>query len=109
MEDNDTWVFDYTRAIILSHISKVAQEKNFFARAQSKQLDGEAMLKYFKEKYGIQISEGIFKTLRIAMQKVLVDYDLELAHISERFTLKSLLHVYIAHIGCLRPLKISIR
>lgn len=33
VEDNETWVFDYTRAIILSHISKIAQEKNFYARA----------------------------------------------------------------------------
>ena len=40
---------------------------------------------------------------------MLKDYDLTTADISERFTLKSLLHVYIAHIGCLRPLKISIR
>jgi hypothetical protein len=60
IEENDTFVFDYTRAIILSHISKVAQEKNFFARSQSKQLDGPEMLKFFKEKFGIQVSEGIF-------------------------------------------------
>ena len=30
----DDWIFHYTRAIILSHVSKLAQEKNFFARSQ---------------------------------------------------------------------------
>ena len=67
------------------------------------------MLKFFKEKYGIQVSEGIFRTLRMSMEKVLEEYEISDAEISERFALKSLLHVYIAHIGCLRPLKISIR
>jgi hypothetical protein len=43
------------------------------------------------------------------MTKVLEEYQLTDAHISERFALKSLLHIYIAHIGCLKPLKISIR
>lgn len=30
-------------------------------------------------------------------------------HISEMFSLKALLHLYISHIGCLKPLKIQIR
>ena len=45
----------------------------------------------------------------MSMEKVLEEYEISDAEISERFALKSLLHVYIAHIGCLRPLKISIR
>ena len=114
----DGWIFDYTRAIILAHVSTLAQEKNFFARAQSKQLDGKEMLKFVKDKYSISVSESIFMTLRLSLLKVLEDYEEELskgksylstAHVSERFTLKSLLHIYIAHIGCLRPLKVSIR
>ena len=55
------------------------------------------------------MSEGIFSTLRSCLQKVLESYELNSAHVSERFALKSLLHLYIAHIGCLKPLKISIR
>lgn len=45
----------------------------------------------------------------MSITEVLSDYELNSATISQRFTLKSLLHIYIAHIGCLRPLKISIR
>ena len=67
------------------------------------------MLTFFKDKFGIQISESIFRSLRLALQEVLSDYDLHSAVVSERFTLKALLHIYIAHIGCMRPLKISIR
>ena len=67
------------------------------------------MLKFFKEMYGIQISEGIFNSLRLAMLNVLEEYDMHSADITERFTLKALLHIYISHIGCLKPLKISIR
>jgi hypothetical protein len=75
----------------------------------AKPLDGEKMLDYFKHKYGISISESIFKCLRTSLQEVLDEYDYNSAHISQRSTLKSLLHIYIAHIGCLRPLKLSIR
>ena len=102
----DGWIHDYTRAIILSHCSKIAQERDFIARKQTKQLHGKEMLKFFKEMYGIQVSEGIFSSVRTAIQSVLKDYDMTTAHISERFTLKALLHIYIAHIGCLKPLKI---
>ena len=102
----DDWIYDYTRAIILSHCSKIAQERNFIARAQNKQLEGKEMLKLFKEKYGISISESIFQNIRVVLQKVLEDYDRDTAHISERFTLKALLHLYISHISCLRPLNI---
>ena len=102
----DDWIYDYTRAIILSHCSKIAQERDFIARKQTKQLNGKEMLKFFKEMYGIQISEGIFSTVRIALQNVLNEYEMTTAHISERFALKALLHLYISHIGCLKPLKI---
>ena len=67
------------------------------------------MLTFFKDKFGIQISESIFRSLRLALQEVLSNYYYESAVVSERFTLKALLHIYIAHIGCMRPLKISIR
>jgi hypothetical protein len=67
------------------------------------------MMKYFKEKFGIQISESIFQSIRYSLTEVLSNYDLQTAHITERFTLKSLLHIYLAHIGCMRPLRISIR
>ena len=105
----DNWIYDYTRAIILSHCSKIAQERDFIARKQTKQMNGKELLKFFKEMYGIQVSEGIFTSLRLAVLNVLKDYDMTTAHISERFTLKALLHIYISHIGCMRPLKISIR
>ena len=52
MKDNN-YLYDYSRAIILSHCSKIARERDFIARAQTKQLDGKEMLKFFKEKYGI--------------------------------------------------------
>lgn len=87
----------------------MAQEKNFYARAKTSSLDGEAMLKFFKEKHGIQVGESVFSSLRHSLCDVLDNFDLESAHITERFTLKSLLHIYLAHIGCLKPLRISIR
>ena len=102
----DNWIHDYTRAIILSHCSKIAQERDFIARKQTKQLGGKELLKFFKESYGIQVSEGIFTAVRLAVQSVLKDYEMTTAHISERFALKALLHLYISHIGCLKPLKI---
>ena len=84
--------------------------KGFFARAQgSKQLDGEKMLDYFKSKFGIYVCESIFMNIRKSLQAVLEEYELISASISERSTLKNLLSIYIAHIGCLRPLKIAIR
>ena len=104
----DDWIYHFTRAIILSHVSKLAQEKNFYARSQSKTLDGPEMLKFFKDKYSIHISESMFKSLRQCLTEVLDNYDLQNAKIADRFTLKSLLHIYIAHIGCLRPLKMTI-
>jgi len=67
------------------------------------------MLDYFKHKFGIFISESIFKCLRSCLEEVLDDYNYSSAEISQRSSLKSLLHIYIAHIGCLRPLKLSIR
>lgn len=67
------------------------------------------MIKFFKDKFSISVSESMFSTLRMSLQKVLEEFDMHSSDISERFTLKSLLHIYIAHIGCLRPLKISIR
>ena len=66
------------------------------------------MLKFFKDKYSIHISESMFKSLRLSLTEVIDNYDLANAKMADRFTLKSLLHIYIAHIGCLRPLKMTI-
>ena len=66
------------------------------------------MLDFFKHKFGIYISESVFKCLRSSLTDVLDEYNLNSAEISQRYSLKSLLHIYIAHIGCLRPLKISV-
>jgi hypothetical protein len=66
------------------------------------------MLKFFKDKFSIHISESMFRSLRHSLTEVLANYDLANANVADRFTLKALLHIYIAHIGCLRPLKMTI-
>ena len=54
------YVYQWTRAIIYAHVSKTAQEQNFHARNSTKQLDGEAMLKFQKCKFAISVSESMF-------------------------------------------------
>lgn len=60
----DGYVYDWTRAIILAQVSKIAQKTNHFARATKKQLDGGSMLKYVREMFGISLSESMFKSIR---------------------------------------------
>ena len=100
---------DQTRAIILSHISKEAQTMNFFAEKNgSKQLKGESKLLFFKRKWGIYVSLDTFRQLRTALESVLKDLEQE-SSTMKRFTLMSLLQIYIAHISCLRTLKIKLK
>ena len=51
----------------------------------------------------------MFKALRRSITELLKDYETHTADNSERHALLNLLHIYIAHIGCLRPLHLAIR
>lgn len=101
--------FDQTRAIILSLVSKEAQTMNYFALSNgSKKLNGKDKLPFLKRRFGIYISLNSFVQLRLTLTRVLQDHVEESSNTMQRFTLKSLLHVYIAHLSCLRTLKIKL-
>ena len=67
------------------------------------------MLQFAKTAYGISVSESMFRALRRSITELLKDYETHTADPSERHALLNLLHIYIAHIGCLRPLHLAIR
>jgi hypothetical protein len=50
----------------------------------------------------------MFEFMRKAIMHLLEEYELQTCDISEQHALLSLINIYIAHIGCLRRLNISI-
>ena len=72
----DNWIKDWGRAIILAQVSKIAQKADHYARATKKQLDGSQLFKYIREKFGISLSESMFKTIRRVLCGILEVYSM---------------------------------
>ena len=72
----DNWLQDWARAMILAQVSKFARKTNHWARNTKKQLDGESLIKFTRDKYGISLSESMFKTLRRVILEILETYSM---------------------------------
>lgn len=68
------------------------------------------MIKYIREKFGIALSESMFKSIRRILLDMLETYSMhDDNNTSVQHALKNMLHIYIAHIGCLRPLHFKLK
>jgi hypothetical protein len=77
-------IFDWSRAIILAHVSKGAQMQNFYARkSESTFSTHDTIKKFFKTKQAISSTSGMFAYLREAIMHSLEDYELSTCDISE--------------------------
>ena len=104
-------MYDWSRAILLAYVSKAAQESNAYARGLQLALSTDLLMeKFFKNSQGVQISQHMFAALREAINLILDEpYCMDSADVSEQLSLLNLLHIYIAHVGCLRPLNLNIQ
>ena len=68
------------------------------------------MMKYVREKFAINLSESMFKSIRRILNEMLESYSMnDDNNTSVQLSLKNMLHIYIAHIGCLRPLHFKLK
>ena len=67
-------------------------------------------MKYVREKFAICLSESMFKSIRRILNDMLETYSMnEDNNTSVQLTLKNMLHIYISHLGCLRPLHFKLK